>query len=66
MFDRKKLKDFMSDNNLAVSKVAAEFGVTESAIRNILYGIKQPSLAMANGFAKMMDCKVDDLVIDEK
>ena len=65
MFDRQKLKEFLSKKNKSVSAVARELGVTDNAIRNILYGIRQPSLVMTAQFAEMMDCSIDDLVIKE-
>lgn len=65
MFNRKKLKDHMKKQGITQSKMARDLFVSESAIRHIVTGLKQPSLAMTVEFAKMMGCSVDDLVIKD-
>ena len=66
MFNRQKLKKWMSETNMSASVIARTFGVTDSAIRNILYGLKQPSLSMTAQFAELMGCTVDDLIVSEE
>ena len=63
MFNRKKLKEYMKKQGITQSQMARELGVSESAVRHIATGLKQPSLAMTIEFAEMMGCAIDDLVI---
>ena len=65
MFNRKKLKDYMKKQGITQSQMARDLAVSESAIRHIVTGLKQPSLAMTVVFAKMIGCTVDDLIIKE-
>lgn len=65
MFNREKLKRFLADQGISQAGLARELLVSESAIRNILTGIKQPSLAMTVEISKKMECTVDDLIIAE-
>lgn len=53
----------MKLNGITNSALAKELNVSEGAIRHIVTGIKQPSLAMTCQFAEMMNCTVDELVI---
>ena len=63
LFNRKKLSEYMKENGISFVDMGKRFGVSEAAIRHIITGIKQPSLAMAVEFAKMMGCTVDELII---
>ena len=63
LFNREKLSKFMKLNGITNSALAKELNVSEGAIRHIVTGIKQPSLAMTCQFAEMMNCTVDELVI---
>lgn len=65
MFDGKKVSSYMKENNITNVALAKRFGVSEGAVRHILVGIKQPSLAMACDIASMMGCTVDELVIKD-
>lgn len=65
MFNRKKLADYMKENGITNVALAKRFGVSEGAIRHILVGIKQPSLAMAHEIAQMIGCTVDELLESE-
>lgn len=65
MFNKEKLIAFMKEKNLSAAEVARDLGVSSGMIRNITYGIKQPSLAMTAQFSDMIGCKVDDLVLRE-
>ena len=65
MFDRAKLKKHLERYGLSVSQFARDIGVTESAVRQILTGVRQPSLTMAAQIAGLMECTIDDLVINE-
>lgn len=64
MFNGKKLAEYMKGHGVTNVALAKKFGVSEGAIRHILVGLKQPSFIMAVEIAKMMGCKVDDLVIE--
>lgn len=64
MFNRKKLSDYMKKENMTNVALANKLGVSEGAVRHILVGIKQPSLAMTAELARMMGCTVDELVLD--
>lgn len=64
MFDGKKLAKYMKEHGVSNVSLAKKFGVSEGAIRHILVGLKQPSFIMAVEIAKMMGCKVDELVIE--
>lgn len=65
LFNRKKLSEYMKENGISNVAMAKTLGVSEGAVRHLLVGIKQPSLAMTVEFAKMMGCTVDDLVVEE-
>lgn len=65
MFKREKLQKYMKESGKGASALAREFGVTEGAIRHIVSGIKQPSLAMTVQLADMMGCSVDELCVKE-
>ena len=65
MFNGKKVSSYMKENNITNVALAKTLGVSEGAVRHILVGIKQPSLAMACDIADMMGCTVDELVIKE-
>ena len=64
MFNRKKLSDYMKKENMTNVALANKLGVSEGAVRHILVGIKQPSLAMTTELARMIGCTVDELVLD--
>ncbi|MBQ8399065.1 MAG: helix-turn-helix transcriptional regulator [Clostridia bacterium] len=66
MFDRKKLSDFMKKQELCASELARRLYVSEGAVRHILTGLKQPSLAMTVQLAEMMGCTVDELLVKEE
>ena len=63
MFNGKKLEKYLKQNKITNVALAKQLGVSEGAVRHIIIGIKQPSLAMANEIARMMGCTVDDLII---
>ncbi len=65
MFNRMKLSEWMEEQELTNCELAKKLGVSESAIRHIRLGIKQPSLGMAVEFAQLMECKLDELVVSE-
>ena len=62
MFNGKKLEVYMKEKGITNVALAKQLGVSEGAVRHILVGIKQPSLAMASELAKMMGCTVDELI----
>ena len=66
MFNGKKLSDFMKEKGMTNVALAKQLGVSEGAVRHIIVGIKQPSLAMANELAHMMGCTVDELIVREE
>ena len=63
MFNGKKLAKYMKENNITNVALAKQLGVSEGAVRHIIVGIKQPSLAMAQEIAQMMGCTVDELIV---
>ena len=65
MFNRRKLSEWMEEQELTNCELAKKLGVSESAIRHIRLGIKQPSLGMAVELAQLMECKLDDVVVTE-
>ena len=66
MFDRNKLSDFMKEKEISASEMARRLYVSEGAVRHILTGLKQPSLAMTVQLAEMMGCSVDELLVREE
>lgn len=62
MFNGKKLGDYLKENGISQLALAKRLGCSEGAVRHIIVGIKQPSLAMLTEIAQMMGCKLDDLV----
>ena len=64
LFNGKKLEKYLKENGITNVALAKQLGVSEGAVRHILVGIKQPSLAMANELAKMMGCTVDELIVE--
>lgn len=66
MFNRKKLADFMRENKVTGVELAKRLGVSEGAVRHILSGIRQPSLAMTQEIAEMIGCSVGDLVLERE
>ena len=65
MFDGKKLEKYLKENGITNVALAKQLGVSEGAVRHIIVGIKQPSLAMAQELAQMMGCSVDELIKKE-
>ena len=65
MFNGKRLEDYMKENGITNVALAKRLGVSEGAVRHIIVGIKQPSLAMANELAQMMGVTVDELIKKE-
>lgn len=63
MFNGKKLGEYMKKQGITNVALAKTLGVSEGAVRHIIVGIKQPSLAMADELARMMGCTVDELLI---
>ena len=63
MFNRERLVTFMEFNDLRAPDLAKAYGVSPGLIRNIMSGVKQPSLAMTVDFSKLIGCSMDDLVI---
>ena len=62
MFKGEKLKEYLEENGISQNAFAKKLGCSEGAVRHIIIGIKQPSLAMVTDIARMMGCKIDDLV----
>ena len=63
MFNGAKLGEYLREHGMSNVALAKKLGVSEGAVRHIIVGIKQPSLAMACELAELMECKVDDLLI---
>ena len=66
MFNGKKLSEYLKEHGMSQSALAKRLGCSEGAVRHIIVGMKQPSLAMLTEIARLMDCKLDDLVIEPK
>lgn len=62
MFDGKKLAEFLKERGISQNAFAKQLGCSEGAVRHIIVGMKQPSLAMVTDIARVMGCKIDDLV----
>lgn len=62
MFKGEKLKGYLEENGISQNAFAKKLGCSEGAVRHIIIGIKQPSLAMVTDIASIMGCKIDDLV----
>ena len=63
MFNGKKLGEYLKKNGISQNAFAKRLGCSEGAVRHIIVGMKQPSLAMLTEIAKIMNCKLDELVI---
>lgn len=63
MFNGKKLGNYLKENGISQLAFAKRLGCSEGAVRHIIVGMKQPSLAMLTEIAKIMNCKLDELVI---
>ena len=66
MFNGKKLSEYLKAQGISQSALAKRLGCSEGAVRHIIVGMKQPSLAMLTEIARMMGCKLDELVIQPK
>lgn len=62
MFNGEKLKNYLKENGISQLAFAKKLGCSEGAVRHIIVGMKQPSLAMVTDIARVMGCKIDDLV----
>ena len=62
MFNGEKLKNYLKENGISQLAFAKKLGCSEGAVRHIIIGMKQPSLAMVTDIARVMGCKIDDLV----
>ena len=51
MFNGKMLEKYLKENKITNVALAKMLGVSEGAVRHIIVGIKQPSLAMATELA---------------
>ena len=63
MFNGEKLAEYMVKNDITRVALANELGVSESAVRHIIKGLRQPSFIQACEIAQMMGCALDELVI---
>ena len=63
LFNGKKLDTYLKEQGISQNAFAKQLGCSEGAVRHIIVGLKQPSLAMLGDIARQMDCKLDDLVI---
>ena len=66
MFNGKKLGEYLKEQGISQNALAKRLGCSEGAVRHIIVGLKQPSLAMLTEIARMMGCKLDDLVTEPK
>lgn len=62
MFNGEKLKNYLKEQGISQLAFAKKLGCSEGAVRHIIVGMKQPSLAMVTDIARVMGCKIDDLV----
>ena len=62
MFNGEKLKNYLKERGISQLAFAKKLGCSEGAVRHIIVGMKQPSLAMVTDIARVMGCKIDDLV----
>ncbi len=62
MFNGEKLKNYLKENGISQLAFAKKLGCSEGAVRHIIVGLKQPSLAMVTDIARVMGCRIDDLV----
>lgn len=60
------IKRRRSELDLTMLEVAKRLGVSEGTVWHIIVGIMQPSLAMLTEIAKIMNCKLDELVRTEE
>ena len=63
MFNGIKLAEFLKANGITNVALAKKLGVSEGAVRHIIVGIKQPSLAMACELSELMGCTLDELIV---
>ena len=50
MFNGEKLKNYLKEQGISQLAFAKKLGCSEGAVRHIIVGMKQPSLAMVTGF----------------
>lgn len=63
LFNGKKLEAYLKEQGISQNAFAKQLGCSEGAVRHIIVGIKQPSLAMLGDIARLTGCKLDELVI---
>ncbi|MCD8216007.1 MAG: helix-turn-helix domain-containing protein [Clostridiales bacterium] len=58
------IKKLRTENNLTQEQLADALGVARPLISQFERGSKTPTLALAAGIAKILNCTTDDLVAD--
>jgi putative transcriptional regulator len=61
MLKKNKLKEFREKNEMTQEKLAERGGVTRQTIISIESGKYVPSLELALRFAKVFNCKVEEM-----
>ena len=64
--DREKLIELRKKKMLSQAELARRTGVTRYTIHHIEAGINNPSLTLAMRIAKILECKVEDIIFFEK
>ena len=64
-FDGKKFRKLMDEHNLSERDVAEHIGYTPALVHFFIVGTRKPNLDQAAGMAQLVNCKVDDLIIEE-
>lgn len=57
-----QLKEILSKRGMTQKMLANSLGVTENAVSNWAKGKREPSIAMIEKIASLLDCTVDDLL----
>lgn len=63
MIDRNRFMNILKNKSMTISKVAHLLGVDRPRVSEWVNGRVAPSLASAHRMAKVMECRVDDFLV---
>lgn len=62
MFNSKRLRDYLAENQLSQSDFAMKIGTSQTMVYFLANGIKEPSVKLLTQIADVMGCTTDDLL----
>lgn len=62
MFDSKRLRDYLAENQLSQSDFAMKIGTSQTMVYFLANGIKEPSVKLLTRIADVMGCATDELL----